>query len=175
VGDPILQPGAYDGGKMEDTVANLLRFIPLRTLRVKDLSPGGKIKPGDVNVADAAVARLAAGIECDASPVGLPAPKGVAPAKLGMVVQKSGRMTGLTRGKVKALNCTLKVGYEWDRIGIFTGQILCTCKSQGGDSGSLVVDERNRAVGLLFAGSDTVTVATPVDIVLKGLQLAFPS
>jgi len=47
----------------------------------------------------------------------------------------------------------------------FTGQVITGPISQGGDSGSLVVDGvENKAVGLLFAGSNLSTIFTqPVD------------
>ena len=45
--------------------------------------------------------------------------------------------------------------------------------SQGGDSGSLVTDSKNRAVGLLFAGSDVVTISNPIPAVLKSLDVRF--
>ena len=55
----------------------------------------------------------------------------------------------------------------------FIDQILITDGrfSQGGDSGSLVVTQSNgrddrRPVGLLIAGSNTHTIANPIDLVL---------
>ena len=43
--------------------------------------------------------------------------------------------------------------------------------SQPGDSGSLAVDESNRAVGLLFAGSDRTTVFNPIAAVRDALGI----
>ena len=50
--------------------------------------------------------------------------------------------------------------------------------SQGGDSGSLIVDADRRAVGLLFAGSDQggsngkgLTYANPLRAVLEALKV----
>ena len=37
----------------------------------------------------------------------------------------------------------------------FSDQLMAGAMSQGGDSGSAVLDDRKRLVGLLFAGSDT--------------------
>jgi hypothetical protein len=59
-------------------------------------------------------------------------------------------------------------------VACFTNQIIVTNFSAGGDSGSLVVfdgkgktrlDDR-RPVGLLFAGSSSITVVNPIDAVL---------
>ena len=44
--------------------------------------------------------------------------------------------------------------------------------SLGGDSGSLIVDRRRRAVGLLFAGNDVdATYANPMQDVLDSLHV----
>jgi hypothetical protein len=46
--------------------------------------------------------------------------------------------------------------------------------SQGGDSGSLLVDgEGDKAVGLLFAGSDEVTIHNPIGFVKDALKFRF--
>jgi V8-like Glu-specific endopeptidase len=41
--------------------------------------------------------------------------------------------------------------------------------SQGGDSGSAVLDEKNQLVGLLFAGSDTTTIINRIENVFSAL------
>jgi hypothetical protein len=49
---------------------------------------------------------------------------------------------------------------------------MTTGMSAGGDSGSLIVDKNSqKAVGLLFAGSGTATIFTPIDLVLNALQV----
>lgn len=106
---------------------------------------------------------------------------GSTPPRIGMSVRKHGRTTGLTTGTITLLNATIDVGYNTSigrRTARFTGQIMTTGMSQGGDSGSLVVDANSQqAVGLLFAGSGTVTVCTPIEQVLQALnvQLTRPS
>ena len=95
-------------------------------------------------------------------------------AELGMEVKKSGRTTGLTTGTVQLLDASVQVGYGGEKIALFTNQILTTNMSQGGDSGSLLVDaEGNRAVGLLFAGSDQVTIHNPIGVVKDALKFHF--
>lgn len=92
---------------------------------------------------------------------------------LGMGVRKSGRTTGLTTGSIVLLNATVNVAYG-PKTARFTGQIITTPMSQGGDSGSLVVDANSQnAVGLLFAGSPQATIFNPIDIVLSELNLSF--
>ena len=41
--------------------------------------------------------------------------------------------------------------------------------SPGGDSGSLVLNDQKQAVGLLFAGSDAVTILNPIEKVCDAL------
>ena len=101
------------------------------------------------------------------------APRGVSKARLKMIVQKSGRTTGHTMGKIKDISATMKVSYG-KKAALFRNQILTTAMSQGGDSGSLVLDQKNRAVGLLFAGSDLATLCNPIQEVLKLLEVTMP-
>lgn len=91
-------------------------------------------------------------------------------ADIGMPVMKYGRSTQQTKGRVYAINATVTVGYD-SGVALFVNQIIITPGnfSAPGDSGSLIVGQKKNArkpVGLLFAGSDTITVANPIDAVL---------
>ncbi len=94
-----------------------------------------------------------------------------------MRVRKVGRTTDYTEGVITVVNTTVDVGYNTARgpkTARFTGQVMTTGMSQGGDSGSLVVElGAPNAVGLLFAGSGTVTIFTPIDRVLNSLSVMF--
>lgn len=159
VGDAILQPGPYDGGTLTDTIAELERFIPI------DFSSGG------VNYIDAAIARPLSPIDVVNDILELGPPTGVADVELGMALLKSGRTTELTSGVVIQTDVTVAVQYNPGQVATFQDQILAGDMSAGGDSGSLVVDENNAATGLLFAGSDTVTVLSPMHYVLDLLEV----
>ena len=98
------------------------------------------------------------------------APLGTIKPKLGMLIQKSGRTTGYTAGKIKDISATIKINYD-QKVALFKNQILTTNMSQGGDSGSLVLDMKKRAIGLLFAGSDVVTIMNPVLEVIRLLNV----
>lgn len=159
IGDPVLQPGPLDGGTVKhDTIAKLSKFIPLKNRAY--------------NVADAAVAKP--------SRSGLVNPKilcigkvnGTISPRLGMRVKKSGRTTDLTNGHIRAVDVQVRVNYD-GKIRKFRDQILTDSFDRPGDSGSLVVDNNNRAVGLLFAGSRKYTFANPIRPVLHrlGVQL----
>jgi hypothetical protein len=91
-----------------------------------------------------------------------------ATAYIGQAVQKYGRTTRLTKGKVYAINATVDVGYDTGTAR-FVSQIIITpgTFSAGGDSGSLIVTQTGKnPVGLLFAGSSAYTVANPIQPVL---------
>ncbi|MCA9914081.1 MAG: hypothetical protein KC496_12055 [Anaerolineae bacterium] len=94
---------------------------------------------------------------------------------LSMPVRKMGRTTGLTTGTITVVNTTVDVNYTTlagNKTARFSGQVMTTGMSQGGDSGSLIVAQGNQnAVGLLFAGSGAVTVFTPIDAVLSRLNV----
>jgi len=73
-------------------------------------------------------------------------------------------------GKIKDASASVKVNYD-NQTALFRDQILTTNMSQGGDSGSLVLDMKARAVGLLFAGSEQVTILNHINEVLRLLDI----
>ena len=87
-----------------------------------------------------------------------------------MVVTKSGRTTETTTGRVIGVDATIAVGYGASGTAYFRNQILTTGMSQGGDSGSLLLERgTGAATGLLFAGSSRVTVHNNISNVLMAL------
>ncbi len=172
IGDPIIQPGAFDGGTVPaNVVGNLVNFEPLNTSLP--------------NLVDCAVAGVAPGIGFISDMIpGIGALRGVSATALqsNERVAKTGRTTGTTTAQVTAVELdNVVVSYEIGDLR-FNGQIEVdginqTSFSQGGDSGSLVVDENVEAVGLLFAGSDTggangfgLTYVNPIGAVLNALN-----
>ncbi len=125
----------------------------------------------DSNEVDAALARPVDPTFFSEDIRGIGRVQGTKPATLGMRVRKSGRTTGYTEGTVNLLNATVTVAYG-SKQARFTGQVITGPMSQGGDSGSLIVDGvENKAVGLLFAGSNLSTIFTPIDVVLRALNV----
>jgi hypothetical protein len=171
-GDAVLQPGPADRGGPADRIATLRAFERLR---------------GDArNLADAAVATLDA--EVTAEPGDLPG----GPLRAVVVhhleidpdedVEKVGRTTGHTRGRISAVEVDgVAVQYD-DAVHTFDDQVEIEGRdgafSAGGDSGSVIGRARPRApLGLLFAGSTTggsggagVTFANPLATVLQLLR-----
>lgn len=171
-GDAVLQPGPADGGMSTDRVGALETSVPL------DPSTGNRV--------DAALARPDAGVEVDLSG----APTGTARLDGDEQVEKLGRTTGLTRGRVTAIEVDDVVVDFGAGVGVlrFDGQVEVSGSaggpdgtagpfSRGGDSGSLVrLADGGAAVGLLFAGSEAggddgfgLTFCNTIDDVLDEL------
>jgi hypothetical protein len=167
VGDPILQPGPFDGGTFPaDLIARLSRFIPI-TLE----PPTPRILHR--NLVDAAVAEgqfhdLDREIYWGGYVRGWRRRANVA---VGSIVQKTGRTTNFTTGRITAINATVDVGFGGGRIGRFQDQIITTNMSAGGDSGSLITTPDEVAVGLLFAGSSVATIANQIENVRSLLRV----
>lgn len=160
IGDPILQPGPYDGGTYpRDLVARLYRFVPIRF-------------DGRCNYVDAAIA-VGEFHDLDREIYWIGYVKGVATVGVNTIVQKTGRTTSYTSGRVTAINATVNVNYGGGRVGRMCRQIVTTNMSAGGDSGSLLCDMNERAVGLLFAGSSSVTIHNDIRYVqaLLGIRV----
>ena len=160
IGDNVLQPGAYDGGEdPRDAIGTLYAFERITfSKRARNTI--------DAAIALSSVANLSNGTP-DGS-YGIPSITAV-PATVDLAVKKHGRTTGLTSGKVYAINATVNVTYD-SGVARFVNQIVITpgAFSAGGDSGSLIVTEDgNHPVGLLFAGSSSYTIANPIDVVLS--------
>ena len=161
IGDRILQPGPFDGGvNFANTIARLSKFVPI------------KFGSNSYNLVDAAVA---APISMDlviGAIKNLGIPKGTQEATLNMPVIKTGRTTETTTGTVFSLDATIAVNYGASGVAYFRNQFLTNDMSNGGDSGSLLLNKtNNKAVGLLFAGSSSVTVFNNIHNVLMALNI----
>jgi hypothetical protein len=197
-GDPIIQPGAADGGTVgNDQIGTLLRFQPIAyeqspappgcSLAVTYAALGNFIartlgsdhrvnayRPQQAaNLVDAAVARPLDDGDVLDEIIEVGAISGAVEALPGMPVRKSGRTTELTSGEILAIDTTVTVGYGAGRTAVFEQQLVAGAMSQPGDSGSLVVEAGSqRAVGLLFAGSDTTTIFSPIEFVEELLNVS---
>lgn len=191
-GDPILQPGPADGGSAADRVATLAEFVPLDFGTSEPECPwvgwfakvvnglAGLVRsrhrlqpvlqtPG-INRVDAALARPLSPALVSSEILYIGTPIGTATATLGTRVQKTGRTTGYTAGTITQIDATVRIDY-YGPSALFEGQLMASPMSQPGDSGSAVLDEERRVVGLLFAGSDAATVLNPIQEVLSALDV----
>ncbi len=166
-GDAILQPGPYDGGTMPaDVIARLARFVPIQ---FEPPIPRGQHR----NLVDCAIAEVAFH-DCNRQIYWVGHVKGWRPreeVRIGTLVQKTGRTTNYTTGRIIAINATVDVNYGGGRIARFRDQIITTAMSAGGDLGSLITDLEEVAVGLLFAGSSRVTIANHIEYVQRLLGI----
>ncbi len=123
-----------------------------------------------LNYVDVALARLEDTVSVNPRIVDIGgAPLGIADPELNMKVIKSGRTTGLTKGVIIQVDVVVDVKYG-NRKARFVDQIMTSPISEPGDSGSLVMDYERNAVGLLFSGSDNITVINPIRPVLKAMR-----
>ncbi len=167
LGDPILQPGPFDGGiDPTDRIAFLTRFVPItfepQTPRVLHN-----------NVVDAAAAEGEFyNLDREIHWIGrVRGWRRKADVKVGTMVQKTGRTTNYTVGRITAVKATVDVGYGNGKMARFKDQIVTTNISKAGDSGSLVTTLDNVAVGLLFAGSSQVTIVNQIENVRSLLRV----
>jgi len=198
VGDDILQPAPADGGKKnQDKIADLLRFQALQykggnndpgtpsncpvaqfftsIMNAFATATGSSTRVQAVahnseNLIDAAVARPINDSVISTEVNGIGQITGTASATPGMQVKKSGRTTGVTSNQVVVIDTSIEVGYG-SRVARFEHQIMTNDMSNPGDSGSALLDEQNRVVGLLFSGSDVATFFNPIDTVFSILQV----
>ncbi|MGM3307994.1 hypothetical protein ACSQ6I_18800 [Anabaena sp. WFMT] len=170
VGDPILQPGPFDGGNVStDIIARLNRFVPI------DFEPTIP-REQHRNLVDAAIAE-APFYDIDREIYWLGYVRGWRRKQditVGMPVYKTGRTTNFTSGRITAVSATVDVGYGNGKVARFKDQIITTSISAGGDSGSLVatlVNNTPAAVGLLFAGSSVATIVNQIENVRSLLRI----
>lgn len=129
------------------------------------------------NKVDCALALLDPGVDYTTNYLGfIPSVEGVNEmAGVGTEVQKLGRTTGYTKGTIKQTNVIVDVQYDGG-LCRFENQMMIQGPtgqsfSKGGDSGSLIMDMDNKAVGLLFAGNDITTFANPIGAVMQELKI----
>ncbi len=172
-GDPIIQPGRYDGGRCSsaDQIAILERFVRI------DFA-------GRPNYVDCATGwcwpsrvRRELMYRYGSSIRFYRISSRIAGCRRGMWVGKSGRTTQLTRGYITDCSATIRVNYGSGRIALFRDQIAVRAPSgtfsAGGDSGSVIWswDSRRYAVGLLFAGGGGYTFANKMGRVVSALGI----
>ncbi len=193
-GDPVLQPGPHDGGRVStDQIAVLDSFVPIKFETQKSSSviarslaslfnffarltgsPNRLYSKKTVtaeNLVDCALAEPAEPGLLLNEIHGIGKIAGIQEGTLGMEIKKSGRTTGLTTGMIDQTDVTVRVHFGSGKTALFTDQLMAGAMSQGGDSGSVVLDGENNIVGLLFAGSTTTTVINRIQNVVNLLGI----
>jgi hypothetical protein len=181
--DAIIQPALIDTGTCTSTgtstVANLTQWFNLESNASNPVDAAiSQIVSGKV---DTSGKILLLGSTTDANGIptaGQPLQGSGKIAGIGDAVAKSGRSSGLTCSTVEMVNAAFSVSYQkgcgtgtsfsvayTNQISIVGGEF-----STEGDSGSLIVEQADaNPVALLFAGSDTDTVANPIGDVLQAM------
>lgn len=199
VGDTIVQPGLIDNnctpngdGPGTVPVGALTAWLPLHSAQTNADAAIAQVASHTVDTSGSILelgSRLADGTLASAPP-GISSTDGKGEsATLQLRVAKSGRTTGLTCGRVTALDLDVAVDYYRDcaetkpyLTKTFTGQFAVSGNrfSDAGDSGALVVNSADaEPVGLFFAGgidSDGVShaIANPATEVLNELSAQIP-
>jgi len=172
IGSKVLQPGRYDTAgyvyNPNNVIGTLSAFVPI------------VFSTSASNTIDAAIALSSTANLGNATPSnGYGTPKSTTVsvwASVGMPVQKYGRTTALTKGKIYAINATVNVDYSSgtarlvNQIWVYSNKPFI----KAGDSGSLLVtDPGKNPVGLLFAGdsSGKYAIANRIDLVLGALHV----
>ena len=197
IGSEILQPGYIDGGRVEThTVATLSEFVEIlynngsscifakNVVRLCNLISrilhSNTIIPFPVlrveNTVDCALAEPTSKeyiinciLEDDSNYIEV---MGEIEHYLGMGVKKNGRTTGTTHSTVSISNATVDVVMDKSNVARFTDQFCVDNPfAEGGDSGSYVLDNNDMLTGLLFAGSDDITIVNRWNNVRKALKL----
>ena len=195
IGDPILQPGPHDGGRYpDDHIADLEQFIPINITGAPSDCPvatgtanflnsiarlfGSSVQLQAIdqqateNLVDAAIAGPINPDDVKNEILEIGTIQGAVEGELGMAIKKSGRTTGFTTGEIQQVDVSVNVQYGEGQIAQFTDQLMAGAMSQGGDSGSAVLDDSNNLVGLLFAGSDTSTIMNRIQNVFSELGVS---
>ncbi|WP_082137971.1 hypothetical protein [Clostridium sp. K25] len=164
IGSIIVQPGVEDGGKKEkDVIGRLNKFIPIKFIQ-------GSKEPE--NIVDCALCKLTNKSIATPSIAFVGKPKGVALPKLNEDVKKVGRTTGKTNGKVKYLCATFEVDcFSVKKKALFKSQIITTKMGEAGDSGALLLNSDNYALGILLGSNDDLVVFNPIQKVLDSLNV----
>ena len=167
IGDPVLQPGPFDGGAdPADRIATLARFVPITMNPPTALASHNNLV--DCALAEGPFHDLSREVYWNGYVRGW---RRKADVTVGTLVKKTGRTTNLTTGRITAVNATIDVNFGGGKVARFREQIVTTNMSAGGDSGSLVMTLDNVAVGLLFAGSPTSMIANQIENVRALLRV----
>jgi hypothetical protein len=168
IGDPILQPSPYDGGKLpDDKVGELFKFVPISfeefscpfrrfAMRIVRL-----FRKAEANKVDVGFFKPC--VEWKQEVLDKGAVRGKCVPELNDKVWKVGRTTSYSEGTVADLDWAGYVQYSRGTA-FFEDCILVEGEgfSQGGDSSSPVM-KGDLTVGMLFAGSSSHTIVCKID------------
>ncbi|PCR89927.1 chymotrypsin family serine protease [Natrinema ejinorense] len=150
-GESILQPSPADGGDADDTVGDLVGYVPVENGGLVDVA-ARSVEPDRESV-------TYAGLD-EAWPTGIRR-EGYDDLR-GETVTKTGRTTGVTSAAIEATSASVRVEFGEQGPILFRDQLVAGPLSEPGDSGSAVFLEDGGLVGLLFAGSSRQTICNRI-------------
>jgi len=157
IGDPIYQPGVYDGGVADDTVAYLDSFVTLEDNATVD----GALAIITNNELVTNVGQWGSAITSYSDP------------EVDDTVYKTGRTTENTTGTVLYEHTDVNINYTDLGVLLIKDCFITDYMADGGDSGSVGRSSDTNAVGLLFAGSSTRTIFNYMSNVVTELGFTF--
>jgi hypothetical protein len=170
VGESVFQPALGDGGTAGGVIATLERWTPVLTAQELEV--------------DGAVAALEADQDFDATICSLVQPQGTTVPQLMLSVVKRGRastpVSPTQEGFISDRDLDVRVAVPGGGMISYLDQFRVEPSdpaarfSQGGDSGSLIIEAGgSRAIGLLFGGDPggSYSLATPIKRVLDRLKV----
>ena len=166
-GDDIVQPGPGDSwGHSNDKIAKLADFVAF------DFTPEAFL-----NTVDAAIARVtkASSVDTMIREIDI-APTNVSFAITEeMLVRKVGRTTDETTGTVQCASTKVKLEYmQTATTSAFIGfddQVLCDRYASPGDSGSILLNDKDEVIGLHVAGSASACTFNKIEHVFGLLKI----
>src|SRR5438132_1977220 len=182
LGSLVAQPGLVDDGCVTpeiDDDATLSDVIgPLAAFQTIAFCRGHKCPANTIDAGIASSTKDELGDATPADGYGPPASGSGVSASVGQSVEKYGRTTGQTTGKVTGINASVLVSYGSGQTALFVHQIVFENSGLpvigAGDSGSLLVTtDSHSAVGLLFAGnaSGSMAIGNPIGAVLTRFRV----
>ncbi|AYF53604.1 hypothetical protein Z957_08355 [Clostridium sp. K25] len=153
----VVQPAPKYGGKVpKDVVGLVSRFVPV------DLG-------GDFNYVDAAI------VKTDRSKASI-AIAFIGPinrtsfTQIGEKVKKVGATTELTTGIIKTKYTSILINFLGRQV-TFKNQITTTKMSDEGDSGSILLNDKNEALGMLMGDNSTISIYNTISDVVESLEV----
>ncbi|KEI00908.1 trypsin-like peptidase domain-containing protein [Clostridium botulinum] len=157
LGKPVVQPATQYGGKVpNDTIGIVYRFVKVNTSR-------------DNNLVDAAIIKTNKALTSSVITF-IGNIKGVNYPQIGEKVKMVGSNSGLKEGTVKTIHTTIKTFFLGEEV-VFKNQIVTSYMSLPGDSGAILLNKNNEALGMLMSDGSRITIYNDIHDVLTELRV----
>jgi len=171
IGDPIIQPGRADGGRVpDDVIGKLSGFCEIKIIPFENRIDFAYAE-ADPRLVENLIFQTRPGVR------EVPPKIYLADLRPKLAVFKSGRTTGITRGEV--LYTDAEIIFFFPLVGPVVFVDLVAVRpidpvfGARGDSGSLVLTPDGKAVGLLFAGSRLIVLVCKMTNILEWIYREF--